>query len=670
MNSSDGYLTRSTLEFQRPVPGTGAEINLHSSQETALTNDLFHIELCFFKPQHIKCNNLQDCLSNLVHVSPSSNRRNLQRTKALISRFKNNIYLADSFTDNYNQKILRSRQERELLLKITEFELEAIKEERLAMEKQMALKLENENLGLDRRISEPTMNDKPMEENADQEIRSIPELIIDEQHQDNVACESASNVIQMEEATQDLNEPQEDELVKPLSGYIQMEQTKDLQFLVNESPQELVFVSNNDQMEMENIRQTNSSKEQYQSSDKELVNSVHKIDQATSNENLKEKKNSGHFSSDWLRNEIENARNSIQSVVHDIENEKNDKETIMLWQSVSNEEENKDQQHPTNSKIDSTSDESISDIIKNVMKNIDFSTIKSPNNANSRECVKEVVKNKEKDEPRRKRKKYLIKEAATPLKDRFGNRNERLTLTESHLKWLNMSIKSKNEYPPLTKEMMHRYNDLMIGRPDEEIISKFRLHIKRESIRTLSGSNWLDDEVVNFYMNLITQRSEMKNQLPSVYCMNTFFLPIFITNGYAAVKRWTSKIDIFTKDIIVVPVYTDTSHWCAAIIHMRQQTLRCYDSLGQLRTQVLDALKLYLKQESLDKHKKLFDTNTLSINNASDAPKQRNSNDCGVFSCMVAEYITRDQPLTFTQRNIPYLRVKMALEISEGRLWL
>lgn len=40
------------------------------------------------------------------------------------------------------------------------------------------------------------------------------------------------------------------------------------------------------------------------------------------------------------------------------------------------------------------------------------------------------------------------------------------------------------------------------GLDDDVIVEKFGLIIKRKDMETLSETNWLNDEVIHFYMNL------------------------------------------------------------------------------------------------------------------------------------------------------------------------
>lgn len=70
-------------------------------------------------------------------------------------------------------------------------------------------------------------------------------------------------------------------------------------------------------------------------------------------------------------------------------------------------------------------------------------------------------------------------------------------------------------------------------------------------------------QVINFYMNLLVERSA-DPKLPSVNTLNTFFYPKLRGSGYSAVRRWTKKMDIFSKDILLVPVHLGV-HWCLSV---------------------------------------------------------------------------------------------------------
>ncbi|XP_070506274.1 sentrin-specific protease-like isoform X2 [Chironomus tepperi] len=227
-----------------------------------------------------------------------------------------------------------------------------------------------------------------------------------------------------------------------------------------------------------------------------------------------------------------------------------------------------------------------------------------------------------------------------------------------------------DEFPPLNEQQLRFVQYALHGNRNEVIVSKFNMNITRHDLATLDGLNWLNDEVINFYMELIKERSEQVEHLPKVHVMNTFFLGKLLQQGHSGVRRWTRKIDIFSYDIIPIPVHVGGVHWCMSIIHLKNKTIRYYDSMGHPNHVVLEALEQYLKDESMDKRKIPFDTSDWTIECVRDCPQQKNGSDCGVFSCQFAEFISRDSTVSFEQQHMQYFRRKMICEIGNGRLFL
>lgn len=125
---------------------------------------------------------------------------------------------------------------------------------------------------------------------------------------------------------------------------------------------------------------------------------------------------------------------------------------------------------------------------------------------------------------------------------------------------------------------------LFSGPKDHVLVEGFGLRLKREDMLTLSGLKWLNDEVINFYMNLLIQRSKSDN-LPNVYAMNTFFYPKILSGGQVSVQSWTKNVDIFSKDLLLIPIHLGL-HWCIAIIDFRKKKFVTMIAWGQLTISV------------------------------------------------------------------------------------
>uniref|UniRef100_A0A672VB98 SUMO specific peptidase 1 n=1 Tax=Strigops habroptila TaxID=2489341 RepID=A0A672VB98_STRHB len=231
------------------------------------------------------------------------------------------------------------------------------------------------------------------------------------------------------------------------------------------------------------------------------------------------------------------------------------------------------------------------------------------------------------------------------------------------------SADGEEEFPEITEEMEKEIKSVFRGGNQDEVLSEaFRLTITRKDIQTLNNLNWLNDEIINFYMNLLMERSKEKG-LPAVHAFNTFFFTKLKTAGYQAVKRWTKKVDIFSVDLLLVPIHLGV-HWCLAVVDFRKKTITYYDSMGGINSEACRILLQYLKQESLDKKRKEFDTNGWSLlsKKSQEIPQQMNGSDCGMFACKYADCITKDKPINFTQQHMPYFRKRMAWEILHRKL--
>ncbi|CAL8319823.1 unnamed protein product [Merluccius merluccius] len=227
----------------------------------------------------------------------------------------------------------------------------------------------------------------------------------------------------------------------------------------------------------------------------------------------------------------------------------------------------------------------------------------------------------------------------------------------------------KPEFPELVEEMEDEVSRALRGGSSHEVLSEgFGLSLTRKDLQTLSNLNWLNDEVINFYMNLLVQRSKSPG-LPSVDTFNTFFYPKLLTSGYSAVRRWTKKMDIFAADILLVPIHLGM-HWCLSVVDFRKKVIMYYDSMGGNNDEACQTLLQYLKQESKDKKGKELDTSswTLHSRRRHEIPQQMNGSDCGMFTCKYAEYITKDKAITFTQRHMPYFRRRMVWELLNRKL--
>ncbi|KZS04002.1 sentrin-specific protease isoform X1 [Daphnia magna] len=221
--------------------------------------------------------------------------------------------------------------------------------------------------------------------------------------------------------------------------------------------------------------------------------------------------------------------------------------------------------------------------------------------------------------------------------------------------------------PVISNDMQVVIDRAWNGHSDGEVLcDAFSLTITRRDVKTLSGLNWLNDQVINFYLTLIMERGN-SGAWPKAYAFNTFFYPKLMSSGHLGLKRWTRKVDLFEQDIVLIPVHLGL-HWCLATVCPKEQAIRYYDSMGGQNLDCLNGLKRYMEAESIDKKKTTLDTTNWKLECVENIPQQMNGSDCGMFTCKYAEYLSRKAKITFAQKDMPYFRKRMVYEIITQKL--
>ena len=121
---------------------------------------------------------------------------------------------------------------------------------------------------------------------------------------------------------------------------------------------------------------------------------------------------------------------------------------------------------------------------------------------------------------------------------------------------------------------------------------------------------------------------------------------------------------------MLVPVHLGC-HWCMITIDVNKKECLFYDSMLVQRCEYVELIRQYLIEEHNNKKNRPLDVSGWTFDQSFDIPEQRNSWDCGVFSCMFAEFVTRGLRLhknIFTESDMEYFRVKMGVEIIKGSL--
>ncbi|KAG6726467.1 hypothetical protein I3842_02G081600 [Carya illinoinensis] len=201
------------------------------------------------------------------------------------------------------------------------------------------------------------------------------------------------------------------------------------------------------------------------------------------------------------------------------------------------------------------------------------------------------------------------------------------------------------------------------------------IEITGEILQCLRPGAWLNDEVINVYLELLKER---ENREPQKYLKCHFFNTFFykkLTSGkngydYKSVKRWTSQrklgYGLIHCDKIFVPIHREI-HWCLAVINRKDEKFQYLDSLRGMDNKVLKVLARYFVDEVKDKSGKDVDVSSWRQEFVEDLPEQENGFDCGMFMIKYADFYGRDIGLCFNQGHMPYFRQRTAKEILRLR---
>lgn len=174
---------------------------------------------------------------------------------------------------------------------------------------------------------------------------------------------------------------------------------------------------------------------------------------------------------------------------------------------------------------------------------------------------------------------------------------------------------------PLSEEEQERVRNAMfgIGPAQEQLAQSGSDYVQRASMQTLRPGQWLNDEIIHYFLLMLSKRDEELRQKDSARKPCHFFKSFFITKllneghsnpdmdgkyEYRNVKRWSKKVpgkDLFKLDKIFFPINQSRMHWLCACAFINEKRIEVYDSLGSSGTKYLSSIFQYLQDDHKDK---------------------------------------------------------------------
>ncbi|KAH7513368.1 hypothetical protein FEM48_Zijuj12G0192700 [Ziziphus jujuba var. spinosa] len=235
---------------------------------------------------------------------------------------------------------------------------------------------------------------------------------------------------------------------------------------------------------------------------------------------------------------------------------------------------------------------------------------------------------------------------------------------------------SREAFIPLTEEEEAEVERALYANRRNVLVAheNSNIEITGEVLQCLRPGAWLNDEVINLYLELLKEREKRDPQkFLKCHFFNTFFYKKLISgNGYdyKSVRRWTTQrklgYGLIECDKIFVPVHKEI-HWCLAIINKKDKKFQYLDSLRGKDTRVMKILARYYVDEVKEKSGKDINVSSWKQEYVEDLPEQENGFDCGMFMIKYADFYSRGLGLCFNQEHMPYFRLRTAKEILRLR---
>ncbi|KAL4660623.1 sentrin-specific protease 3-like [Arapaima gigas] len=200
------------------------------------------------------------------------------------------------------------------------------------------------------------------------------------------------------------------------------------------------------------------------------------------------------------------------------------------------------------------------------------------------------------------------------------------------------------------------------------VVRGFRVNYKRhvltmDDLSTLYGQNWLNDQVMNMYGDLVMDTVPEK-----VHFFNSFFYDKLRTKGYEGVKRWTKNVDIFRKEFLLMPIHLEV-HWSLVCVDVPHRVITYFDSQRTLNRRCPKHIAKYLQAEAIKKEQRDFLAGWKGIFKMNVA-RQNNDSDCGAFVLQYCKCLALGHPFHFGQQDMPQLRRLMYKELCDCKLSL
>lgn len=212
----------------------------------------------------------------------------------------------------------------------------------------------------------------------------------------------------------------------------------------------------------------------------------------------------------------------------------------------------------------------------------------------------------------------------------------------------------------------------VVGKDDEVVIKVGEIHLERRALICLKPQMWLNSQVIDAYMELLQIRNDHNGGKFMFFSTHFYHLVAKRAGGYNFRKglAYVRNKNVFDMDMLVIPMNQNENHWVMVVVNIKEKRIEFYDPLQQRRTIYTE---MFFMQKWFAELAALQNFKTVNIQAwgsqmMTNVPLQKDINNCGVYVCHFAEFLSRGVPLVIDQDNLEYLRNQILVDLYNGTI--
>jgi Ulp1 family protease len=243
--------------------------------------------------------------------------------------------------------------------------------------------------------------------------------------------------------------------------------------------------------------------------------------------------------------------------------------------------------------------------------------------------------------------------------------------------------------PPTVEEIANAETIMKVDDPQVMVASKFGIPVKVSSFLRLGKGQLLNDEIINFFQQLMNVRNiAIRNLLKklstadtvvnysSSFFFNSYLVSKLIERGeynFELVQKWTKNIDVFGYDKLFLPIHiSEHRHWTLVVVDVKRKAILWLDSIkGYTQCNMYTlSIRRWLTDIAVRTHRDGFQdaANWKILSLDQHIPTQTNDTDCGMYVLAFEALMSRrfEFPILFDKEDLNKFRLKVASSIMNG----